>query len=37
MLDGLGVIGSQKCRDGLTRWALWRSLWPEDRETLAGL
>lgn len=36
MLDGLGVIGTQKCRDGKTRWALWRSLWPEDREALAG-
>lgn len=36
MLDGLGVIGAAKCRDGAVRWALWRGLWPEDRDALAG-
>lgn len=36
MLDGLGVIGRAKCRDGATRLQLWRSLWPEDLDSLAA-
>lgn len=36
MLDGLGVVGAQTCRDGFMRWALWRSLWPEDKDALAA-